>query len=341
MAGTNDYSEINRILQFIEGDGIDLDIQSGFSDRAGTDVQVTVSLAGTMTGNFFTDGNFAAQEGNTAQVAIGAYGPSGEATVLFGSAADVSIYRSGVNSIKVLGNLEISGSVVTATAFTSYGGGMNAINGAYIASAMTANTTTVFDSYVSGDTQVRFLIAADGKMTFGNGSVAGDTNLYRGGNDRLQTDDAFYVGNNIFIQPTGGMTINLGGIATNVLTAGVPGDAESRFQIQETGKIEWGPGGSTARDTNLYRYGANGLATDDYFYAKGQFIQADGYFTTGTGGVILSEANAGGYIEIDEATGDAGGATDKVRLFCKDVAGKTKLYAVFQTGAIQLVATEP
>lgn len=42
-------------------------------------------------------------------------------------------------------------------------------------------------------------------------------------------------------------------------------DTVPRFVIRGDGLIGWGPGGSTARDTNLYRTAANYLKTDDAF----------------------------------------------------------------------------
>lgn len=43
----------------------------------------------------------------------------------------------------------------------------------------------------------------------------------------------------------------------------VTSDTTSRFSVENSGKMEWGAGGSSARDSNLYREGANILATDD------------------------------------------------------------------------------
>lgn len=42
------------------------------------------------------------------------------------------------------------------------------------------------------------------------------------------------------------------------------GDANPAFQIKGDGDIEWGAGGASALDTNLYRFTANALATDDH-----------------------------------------------------------------------------
>lgn len=52
-------------------------------------------------------------------------------------------------------------------------------------------------------------------------------------------------------------------VADRVLQATVASDTVSRFNLEVTGKMEWGAGGSSARDTNLYRSAADTLKTDD------------------------------------------------------------------------------
>lgn len=47
-----------------------------------------------------------------------------------------------------------------------------------------------------------------------------------------------------------------------VLAAQVTGDTQQRFQVLADGTLHWGSGSATW-DVNLYRYAANGLATDD------------------------------------------------------------------------------
>ena len=49
----------------------------------------------------------------------------------------------------------------------------------------------------------------------------------------------------------------------------IESDTVDRFAILADGKQEWGAGGSTARDTNLYRAGANILKTDDALWIAG------------------------------------------------------------------------
>lgn len=54
-----------------------------------------------------------------------------------------------------------------------------------------------------------------------------------------------------------------------VLSGHVAGDAQKRLILDASGRIQWGPGGSTALDTNLYRGGADLLKTDDSLMAAG------------------------------------------------------------------------
>lgn len=56
--------------------------------------------------------------------------------------------------------------------------------------------------------------------------------------------------------------------------AAVTGDTHSRGAIYADGKIEWGAGGVTARDTNLYRSAANTLKTDDSLTVNGTITGA-------------------------------------------------------------------
>ena len=48
----------------------------------------------------------------------------------------------------------------------------------------------------------------------------------------------------------------------------VTGDTVNRYQIDSNGKIQWGPGGSTAVDTDLYRGGVGLVQTDNSFQSS-------------------------------------------------------------------------
>lgn len=55
-------------------------------------------------------------------------------------------------------------------------------------------TVKVVQGQVAGDAQKRVQILADGKVEWGSGSAAPDTNLYRSAADTLRTDDGLHVG---------------------------------------------------------------------------------------------------------------------------------------------------
>lgn len=112
---------------------------------------------------------------------------------------------------------------------------------------------------MTGDAFQRLVVNAEGSMLWGSGAVVGDTNLYRNTASELRTDDLFissgystYAGNHV--------------LRRYALAA----DAQPTFSIENTnGEHRWGLGGSTVFDTNLFRFAANVLATDDQFSAGG------------------------------------------------------------------------
>lgn len=78
------------------------------------------------------------------------------------------------------------------------------------------------------------------------------------------------TGTNTFrIGRNGNVIIACGGLATNAFVIKTAADAQNKYNITELGVVSWGPGGSTAPDTNLYRNAANQLKTDDGFVVSG------------------------------------------------------------------------
>jgi len=90
-------------------------------------------------------------------------------------------------------------------------------------------------------------------IAFGSGL---DTNLYRLAAGQLATDGAFY-----FKGADKYVAFDTGSAANNFLYASATGDAQWRFTITRDGRMNWGPGGTTAPDTSLYRRSAGELAT--------------------------------------------------------------------------------
>ena len=80
---------------------------------------------------------------------------------------------------------------------------------------------------VNGDTQSRVNIDAGGKITWGSGSAAGDTNLYRSAADELTTDDNFVVdgiltANHIHGNLAGAHYIHVKNTSGSTIAAGTP-----------------------------------------------------------------------------------------------------------------------
>jgi hypothetical protein len=73
----------------------------------------------------------------------------------------------------------------------------------------------------------------------------------------------------------------------------VAGDTQMRLLIDSNGKHTWGPGGSTAGDTNLYRSSAGILATDQSIQANSGFISASRVVATGITGATAASRHVG------------------------------------------------
>lgn len=61
----------------------------------------------------------------------------------------------------------------------------------------------------------------------------------------------------------------LSSASADFIASRVGSDTQSRFVVDADGTFGWGPGGSTAQDTNFYRSAANTLKTDDSFEVAG------------------------------------------------------------------------
>jgi len=232
---------------------------------------------------------------------------------------------------------------------------------------VTAATRILSSKLLSADANPAFRIMGDGKHEWGaGGSNPLDVNLYRYAADVLRTDDALYFnGGHIYghtVQDTGSLWLRGDGyiyfgaaddvylarsgaaaLSTNGAFSVVgqtnlqgtvifPGSYEmyksnARWFVGTDGTLQWGPG-DWSRDTNLYRWGADFLKTDDNFqaalsiyadngiYAKAQMVayNTDSFWQTTIGwvtgapgpGIWLSAANdtglyryAAGYLATD------------------------------------------
>lgn len=97
------------------------------------------------------------------------------------------------------------------------------------------------------------------------------------------------------------------------LDARKDGEAQAGYTLDFDGKQQWGPGGSTAPDTNLYRSAADTLKTDDNLIVAGNLSVTGNATVTGS----LSSASALKYLEA-RSSGDETVTTSVV-----DVNGAT------------------
>lgn len=105
--------------------------------------------------------------------------------------------------------------------------------------------TTATQIKVTGDSQQRLTIGADGKLTWGSGSATGDTVLYREAANVLCTEDI--------------VRVYRSATSDNTFSARVTGDTASRWFVNADGTMAWGPGGASAADATLARTGTGAL----------------------------------------------------------------------------------
>lgn len=120
----------------------------------------------------------------------------------------------------------------------------------------TGGIPTEIGFVASGDTVYRFTIDINGKMQWGPGNAALDTDLYRSSAGVVSTDGTFKS------SPT-----SLGA----AFAALIAGDTQSRFVADSNGKLTWGPG-NAATDTDLFRNGVGALKTDSSLEVVGAIV---------------------------------------------------------------------
>lgn len=117
----------------------------------------------------------------------------------------------------------------------------------------TTTTGPTLSARVTNDLNDRFHVLANGIIQWGSGALPPDTNLYRANVGILKTDN--------ILNAVGGLRAE--GMATTTSVAfatDVTVDTVDRFQIDATGKMQWGTG-ALSQDTVLFRDSVNSLRT--------------------------------------------------------------------------------
>lgn len=177
--------------------------------------------------------------------------------------------------------------------------------------------------------QVGISSASSRGITFGAGTADADTNLYRSAADTLKTDDTLNAANIVSGSQTPGAGVgnlnfdNSSGTGTPAAFR-LDGFADTLYLIAESQV-----GGPTATRVVVRTANSAGVAVDR--------VKVDE-----TGNVI--QMSGGTFHEFLEngTTDAAAGAADTGRLYVRDNgAGKTQLCVRFNTGAVQVIATQP
>jgi len=117
-------------------------------------------------------------------------------------------------------------------------------------------------------------------------------------------------------------------------SAQVVGDTQPRLYVRADGDMRFGDG-ATAPDVRLYRSALDTLRTNDNFIVDQLLTTAKSILNTATDGT--------GFLEMREQTADpAAPSVSQGRIFVKDNgSGKSQLCVRFNSGAVQVIATEP
>lgn len=90
---------------------------------------------------------------------------------------------------------------------------------------------------------------------------------------------------------TASLAILASAAGDDILSTRITGDTQNRHLVEADGATYWGPGGSTAPDTKLYRNAADELKTDDGFTVAAS-LTVGGTPSLGSGAGVISLRNA-------------------------------------------------
>lgn len=245
-------------------------------------------------------GNVIPQNTGAGKTQVGAVGPSSEAGLVFGSAADTNLYRSAADTLRTDDTLLVGGALT--------------ISGGIVTAQRAAVGDISFAARLSTDSLSRFATLADGKHEWGDGALARDTNLYRSAVGTLKTDHRIYTGDTVSVIDGSANRVRIGAL-------GPASEAALVF--------------GSAGDTNLYRSAADNLRTDDTFQAAGIGVLSGAISIqhSGPNGFIETRELAGGDPTAPAVDRIKIYAKD-------NGAGKTQLCVRFATGAAVVIATE-
>lgn len=264
------------------------------------------------------------------------------ATVIDDTVATATSLASGTTTV-------LSGNTLTLAGNLTANGSTDIFTGT-IAGQPSASGNTVLSANVAGtDAFDRFRLLGTGAMTIGPGTATRDTQLARTATGTLQLTNpntthaatlsidgvvsgltetlstgaaggkVLAITNTTSAPTADNLLITSQAAGDSTLGIQVSGDTKDRFTVDSTGKMQWGPGGATATDTDFYRANAGTLTTD-------------GSLTVGGN---LDIYNAGRGLQIGEGTnakqGTAVLTAGAVTVANTSVTATSRIYLTIQT----------
>lgn len=207
-----------------------------------------------------------------------------------------------------------------------------------------------FSSAVTGDSDFRFRLNADGKTQWGSGAAAPDVSLERSAASELKIDGKLHVLANTGSTVVGtARIINAYGPAVSFIRAlslggGAGGDGSGVYVSLQSGSE-----GERLRIGGIRRSGVQAfeiLTISNVSRFRQDVNGRMGFSEVAPASAIDIDDDAGGtdmgYMTLQELSTDAAApAANHCALYCKDVGGKTALFARFNTGAVQQISIEP
>lgn len=254
------------------------------------------------------------------------YWVTGSATkILLLSVSDNGPVGGATNSIKIDANSEVTVSSPVTTSPVSYSsttqimndGSGNVTSWGQLLAKTSANVAlTVFQSGTAAHNNL--IITSAGLIQIGSGAAVVDTQLARTGVGGLTvtnmnsthaasfavdgpisntastaSGNVLQISNATSAPTTANATFTSAASGDKTLAVQVTGDTVPRLASDSAGKLQWGPGGATALDTDLYRSGVGALTTDGGLTVGGNLT------VTGTASVAGVTLPAGEYLPSD------------------------------------------
>jgi hypothetical protein len=263
-------------------------------------LQAASSTALTITGNAAstwstTAGNLTIQAGS-GTVSLGTstnLTASGALTVASGGATTMTVDAGGAATLNIGTANANAVSVSKAGVTTTVHGGISVAEAASFGSTLDVTGAITSVAAITGTT-------LNGTVGINTGVGGGTQRIDNSGN-LVNIDNITANGNLLFTGGSSKISLNaLGSINGVILEAYQDAESKPGFSVLANGKLQWGPGGSSVLDTNLYRSGADTLKTDDSF-------QVGGNATISGAATITGTATAGGFATAGQVTSSGTG----------------------------------